>query len=219
MTSPQWLAGAGVGVVLNDYESSSTGCWLMSFYGTSQRVSSTQAEFGPASSFLSLTPTETLRLAWVNLLARYPWDLFASLTWARPAGEEQVRRDFLTWLYQWLGNVAVSRGLARWVSVRGGQRLRGWWVNQRRKGREEPVYVLGIEPHESGRLHAHAVIRFPACFGEVVRREGWQLWFDQHGFAKLEPPKSQGDVAGYVSKYVLKPGADLVIAESFRAVL
>lgn len=158
-------------------------------------------------------------MAWAQLVSRYPWECFATLTWAQNPGDEQVRRDFHTWLFAWMGQVAVARGQAREVVTRDGtRRFRGWWINQRRSGRCEPVYVLGIEPHRSGKLHAHAVLKFPSCFGEVHRGEGWSLWKRLHGWSRLEPPKSQDDVAGYVSKYVVKPDADLLISKSFQAV-
>jgi hypothetical protein len=32
----------------------------------------------------------------------------------------------------------------------------------------------------------------------------WQSWFDEHGIARLERPRSAGDVALYTTKYVLK---------------
>lgn len=209
----------GCRVVLNDVQSSST-VLLMEFYGSYRdSASGRSADFGPSCSLLGFSPVDTLRLAWVRLLGRYPWDCFATLTWAKAPGDEQVRRDFRTWLFTWMGNVAVQRGLARWVASRDGQRLRGWWVNQRRKGRHEVVFALGVEPQRSGRLHVHSLLRFPPCFGEVYRGDGWESWKDRHGFARLEPPKSQDDVAGYVSKYVVKPEADLVVSESFQAVL
>jgi hypothetical protein len=79
------------------------------------------------------------------------------------------------------------------------------------------VYVLGVEPHESGRLHAHALLRFPECFGDVLLLDGWKLWFEWHGLARLERPQCQAAVTEYTCKYVTKPGADLVLSESFQA--
>lgn len=150
------------------------------------------------------------------LLCRYTWDVFATLTWRASAGPEQVVRDYRTWICRWMGNEAVSRGLARWVPAMDGRhRLRGPWS---RSNKHDPVvWVLGVEPHESGRLHAHALIKFPSCFGEVRRAHGQELWWDWHGMAKIVPPRSQEGVSAYVGKYVAKPGSDLVFSDSFRA--
>lgn len=186
----------------------------------SGRKGFSSVDFGPSACAGGLSAAETLRVAWVGLLLRYPWDAFGTLTFAKNPGDEQVRRDFRTWLYKWMGDVAVSRGLARWVeNPPHGPRLRGWWPNQRQAGKSDVVYVVGVESQQSGKLHLHTLLRFPSCFGEVSRRDGWALWFKCHGLARIVPPASQGDVAGYVSKYVVKPGADLVLSKSFQAVL
>jgi len=46
------------------------------------------------------------------------------------------------------------------------------------------------------------------------RTDGWKLWFDQYGFAKVEEPRSDLDVAAYCTKYVVK-GGDLYFSTSF----
>lgn len=181
----------------------------------------------PASGFLKVRPGlggPDLRLAWLELLTRYRWDCFATLTYdprrrvglGSPSGWK-VTRDVSTWMSRWMGDCAVNRGWARWEDDRGGQRLRGWYWNRVREGRDASVWALGIEAHRSGALHGHVLIKFPACFGKVDRSEGWKLWFEWHGRADLEPPRSQAHVSEYVLKYVLKDGSELVLSSSFRA--
>jgi len=179
-------------------------------------------------STLSLVPSASppaVRQAWVDFLSRYQWNCFATLTWQRSAGREQVERDFRQWVSKWMGNEAVLRGLARWAPLSkpfandGPARLRGWLPNRQRDGHEQTVWALGIEPHASGKLHAHALLRFPECFGEVMLTHGWDLWFNgfKNGYARLEPPHSQDGCVQYVSKYVIKGRSELVLSESFKA--
>jgi len=168
--------------------------------------------------FIPSASPPAVRQAWIQLLSRYQWQCFATLTWRTAAGREQVERDFKTWVSRWMGNVAVSLQIAEWHISKGGNvHLRGHWPHQRARGRENYVWVLGIEPHRTGRLHAHALIKFPDTFGEVRLSEGWELWKDWHGLARLEPPRGQDDAVAYVSKYVIKGRSELVFSPSFNA--
>lgn len=162
--------------------------------------------------------TDGVRAAWARFISGYRWQCFATLTWRSAVGAEKVRRDFLTWLQAWMGECAVSRGQAQWVGSGERRRLRGWWVNRRRRGRDQAVFVLGVEPHRTGRLHAHAVLKFPSCFGSVLLREGSELWRKWHGICRLNLPRCQVDVTSYVSKYVVKPYSEVELSESFQAV-
>jgi len=161
--------------------------------------------------------SDPLRDAWTILLSRIAWHYFITLTWRTSAGPEQIVRDFRTMLASWSGDTAVSRGLASWTGRGDRQRLRGWWPNRRRRGQDQPVYVLGIEPHKSGRLHAHALVRFPACFGDVRFSYAAKLWFKWHGGSKFELPRTVEDVASYCSKYITKPECELLLSPSFDA--
>lgn len=176
---------------------------------------------------------EGLREAWSLLLARYRWDCFATLTFNRPRRDPyEVVNAFDIWLGKWHEQEAEQRGLHQVKRIARqdayGRDLhprikrRGSWWNRWRRGQGRPVYVLGIEPHESGLLHLHAVIRFQTTW-EMIRTNGWRLWSDMEhqlgmkmGWSRIEPPKSQGDVASYCSKYVTK-GGELILSRSFNA--
>lgn len=149
-------------------------------------------------------------------MAKHPWDVFATLTWAEATGPEKVRRDFWTWLNRWSGDTAVRLGLGVWIERNGRRFLKGWWRNQTGKGHHRVEWVLGVEPHRTGRLHAHALVKFPACLGSPDRSYGWDLWKQWHGLARIEPPRGAEDVAAYVSKYVVKTGSELNISESYQ---
>lgn len=176
------------------------------------------------------------REAWADLLAEYTWDWFPTLTFNLPQRDPQRARSMFTaWLRRSLLQEGERRGLVatehrrrfdaygRELGVRvkqSGPLVRAW-----KKGRQRPVWVLGIEQHKSGANHLHALIRLPEWLADARRDEAWRVWYDKppHGFnlgiAKVVPPASQGDVRGYVSKYVTK-GGELVLSDSFsRATL
>jgi hypothetical protein len=72
-------------------------------------------------------------------------------------------------------------------------------------------YVNGLERHKSGWPHSHALLRFPDV--DLSDRDQFSLaeWqqrvTDTGGFSWLSRPRNQGDVVGYVTKYVTKDGA------------
>ena len=171
---------------------------------------------------------------WADFLGRYQWDVFATLTYSGSVwADEKVLKNFRVWLFRWQVQEAVSRGLCKVTSeerqdgygrvVSKRKRYRGPWMNNYRKGRGRPTWVLGIEPHKTGKLHAHAVIRWSSLLPDLDRGLGYRLWtspppkgFGFGLFARIEPPKCPGDVAGYVSKYVVK-GGELVLSPNFDA--
>lgn len=178
---------------------------------------------------------EHVREGWAELLSRYEWNAFATLTYANPVySSEKVLRDISRWLWRWQLETAVERGLADRRLVGGGvdvygnpreprERYCGTWPNSYRKGRARPVYVVGVEPHRSGALHAHAIIRYSRMLPDLDRRHAWRLWHQPpdlggfgHGLARIEPPRGQDDVASYVAKYVVK-GGEVYVSPSFNA--
>lgn len=170
-----------------------------------------------------------LRDAWVEFLGRVTWHVFATLTYRRPTGEEVLIRNIERWLWLWQLQTAVERGQARLADDGGHdpfkpkpsgdsypRRARGAWPNAYRHGRCFPHWVAGVEPQKSGRLHAHVLIHWSDRLNGLRRTDGWRLWFEQYGFAKLEEPRSGLDVAAYCTKYVVK-GGDLYLSPSFDA--
>ena len=176
---------------------------------------------------------EGLREAWSSLLARYQWDCFATLTFKNERHDPfEIINAFNIWMMKWHMTEAAIHGFITITRTprhdRYGRRLpdrirrQGNYWNRWRKGIGRPVTVVGIEPHKSGALHMHAVIKFNTRW-EMNRSCGWRHWADPDyvngmdmGWARLEPPNSQDDVASYCSKYVTK-GGELVLSDSFTA--
>lgn len=82
--------------------------------------------------------------------------------------------------------------------------------------------VCGIEPHESGSLHAHALINpvRGAQMGDKVALH--DAWYQRHGFIKVDDVEAVGGAAFYVAKfervaaYALKSQGDFVFSDSLR---
>ncbi len=129
----------------------------------------------------------------VSYLSNYPWSYFVTLTFRQQLGPE-----------------AIERAIKRFTR----------FVHQNVFGEFDPVrdvrdlygvrYFPAIERgrHGTQRLHAHVLI----CGGEVLgerltnaRWDPWRKWWNkEYGGLQVDPPESQGDVAAYCAKYILK---------------
>jgi hypothetical protein len=69
-------------------------------------------------------------------------------------------------------------------------------------------WARGSEFHKDGRLHFHALLSAPtADLSQLTSRYAWhEWWYREFGRNQIEQPRSQHDVATYVSKYVVKDG-------------
>lgn len=194
----------------------------------------------PGAVANGMTPGAGLRDAWADLLSSYPWDCFATLTFAKARRDAfEVAKMFDIWLARWCFEDAKARGELEEdvIETKDGYgrlthtdiKRKGPFWNRWRRGRHRPVYVLGIEehssPHRKGCFHCHAVLKFTGY--EANRRTGWSTWFNKKplgynlGRARIEPPRDQEDVRAYCAKYVTKEQGNrglLKLSESFKAV-
>ena len=78
------------------------------------------------------------------------------------------------------------------------------------------LWSRGTELHKSGRPHFHAVIAAPdQDLNQAVQRYAWhELWYQEFGRNQIEQPRSQEEIAGYVSKYVTK-GGEIDLSHNF----
>jgi len=149
------------------------------------------------------------RKAWADLLMRQPWHWFCTLTFkpkhdGRGGGihPEKARKAFALFLS------SINRELygPRW----------------HKPGKRENtlVWANGTEFHKDGRVHFHALLASPQIdLNEIARRLSWMdWWFEHFGIARIEPPDTQADVCGYVSKYVVK-GGEVELSDNFGRVL
>lgn len=136
-----------------------------------------------------------LRDAWSGWLSQRPWDLFVTLTSDHRTHPEALHKRFC-----WHRNQISDAIYGRKVTRQG-----------------NPIeFVNGIERHKTGFPHSHALLRLPDV--DLTDRlqfslAEWQKRLSQGGWAWLSRPRDQGDVVGYVTKYVTKDG-DLVLSDN-----
>lgn len=175
--------------------------------------------------FNTATPPAVL-VAWRELLSRVSWDYFLTLTFdpsKHPrSGYESWLSAWRWFLYAWLSRCAMAAGDA-WQDPQTG-RIRGPWANAYRKGRGQPMWVLALEPHQDGRLHAHVLLKLTRYLPYLDYRIGQDLWRKGcdgrpgRGICWFEVPRSQAHTAAYVAKYVVKFGSDaLTFSPNFDA--
>lgn len=79
-------------------------------------------------------------------------------------------------------------------------------------------WARGQEFHRDGRLHFHAVAAAPTDdINRLINRYQWhEFWYREFGRNRIEAPRSQADITGYVSKYVTK-GGEVDFSKNFGA--
>jgi len=145
------------------------------------------------------------RQAWADLLMREPWHWFVTLTF-KPAqhgptgGMHPERAD------------KAYRLLAHSIE----EELYGRRWQKRRGPLGGLVWARGQEFHKDGRIHFHALLSsLEGDLSQYARRLSWMdWWYGRFGIARIEPPDAQEDVAGYVSKYVVK-GGEVDVSDNF----
>lgn len=116
------------------------------------------------------------------------WHVFGALTY----DQERRRPDGRG------GRIAPGADVAR------GHVLK--WLKEAPKSLGRPVEaaVVALEYQKNGWPHFHPLLRLP---GGLQGNEFSQLggaWFERHGYAKLEVPRSPSDVCAYAAKYLSK---------------
>ncbi|MGV7167772.1 rolling circle replication-associated protein [Xanthomonas citri] len=144
---------------------------------------------------------------YAELLQRIPWQQFWTLTFrveeagrtggVHPEKADKAFRYFVS---------CINR------EIYGTQ----WSIRQHAKGGLQ--WARGQEFHKDGRLHFHAVTAAPTDdLNRLMSRYQWhEFWFKEFGRNRIEAPRSQLDITGYVSKYVTKGGV-VDVSKNFGA--
>lgn len=100
---------------------------------------------------------------------------------------------------------AADKAFRTFISKINGELYGRSWGYKSHRGLQ---WARGQEFHKDGRLHFHAVISAPRNdLWNITRISKWHSWWlKEFGLNRLERPKSQQDIARYVSKYVTKGG-------------
>lgn len=161
-----------------------------------------------------------VRDGWADLLGRYPAHVFATLTfrpqkfWTdRHTGE--VRALNRTGSNGSMHPEAADKAFRYFVSCINEQVYGQKWRRLSHRGIQ---WARGQEFHKDGRLHFHALLSAPTDdLNRLISRYAWhEWWYREFGRNQLEQPRSQRDVAEYVSKYVVKDG-DVDFSGNFGA--
>ena len=133
--------------------------------------------------------------AYAELLLRQRWQWFATLTF-RPAHEGKA------------GGVHPEKADKAFRFFVSKINRECFGKNWHRRPHGGVQWARGQEFHKSGAIHFHALLAAPECdLNALTRRMDWvDWWWREFGIARIEPPKSQEEICGYVSKYVVKDG-------------
>lgn len=128
-------------------------------------------------------PKQELKDGWVELLGRWRWEWFCTLTFEQlRVHPERADKCFRVWLAK-VNEAAFGK---RW----------------RRRGKGV-LWARGIEFQRRGSVHFHALL---ARVGEVRRLAMMDEWSSLAGWARIRPVEHPDRVAKYVAKYVAKGG-------------
>ena len=157
--------------------------------------------------------------AWSDFLRRYPAHVFATLTFRREKfftgqGGKVVAIN-RTGSNGSMHPEAADKAFRLFVSCINRELYGPKWSTRWHGGLQ---WARGQEFHKDGRLHFHALLA--ASTGDLnhlVSRYQWhEWWYREFGRNQIEQPRSQRDVAAYVSKYVSK-GGDVDFSKNFGA--
>ncbi|WP_425490913.1 rolling circle replication-associated protein [Luteimonas panaciterrae] len=147
--------------------------------------------------------------AWSEFLRRYPAHVFATLTFRREKfytdRTGQVRAINRTGSNGSMHPEAADKAFRYFVRCINESVYGNNWQRQWHRGLQ---WARGQEFHKDGRLHFHALLAAPtADLNHLISRYQWhEWWYREFGRNQIEQPRSQHDVAAYVSKYVVKDG-------------
>jgi hypothetical protein len=139
-------------------------------------------------------PTE-LQKGYIDLLIRYPWVWFFTLTFHRPVHPEQADKRFYRWIRPINEDVYGKRFRDKGLGV---------------------LWTKAIELQKREVIHFHGLLG-PENLSKFNHFEYMNLWYNQgNGFARIYPYDSE-KVLWYVSKYVIKGGEiDIFIPPSYK---
>lgn len=146
---------------------------------------------GPCVKVRNDLPTSnaqpSLRDAWVELLSRYEFQWFLTLTFKEEIHPEAAFKKFRMFVNH-INRVLYGR---RWM----------------RRPHGGVYWVLALEWQKRGVLHFHGLMGDVEDLNARIRRlDCMDYWKEIAGFAKIEEVKNFDAVNRYVSKYVIKRG-------------
>lgn len=138
--------------------------------------------------FVSTPERRSLQEGWVELLGRYEWHWFCTMTFRDATHPERADKLFRLW------NSKLNRMLfgARW----------------HKKTSRITYWARGLEYQRRDVIHYHALVgcRAKNLNHHALRRYWGEAWNDLAGFARIEEVRSTVDTVRYLTKYITKGG-------------
>ncbi|MGD6262258.1 hypothetical protein VWY37_20560 [Xanthomonas citri pv. citri] len=166
---------------------------LLSVRGSS--ISDAECSGWASEGVLRLRRSDLEAGGYSQLLQRMQWQQFWTLTFrieeaGRTGGVHEEKAD---------------KAFRYFVSCINKELYSARWAQRWHRGIQ---WARGQEFHKDGRLHFHAVTAAPTDdLNRLMSRYDWhEFWFKEFGRNRIEAPRSQLDITGYVSKYVSKGG-------------
>ena len=152
-----------------------------------------------------LRRTDLVANGYASLLNRVPWHQFWTLTFRADRGGRTGG----------MHAEAADKAFRFFVSSINRELYGANWSRRWHGGIQ---WARGQEFHRDGRLHFHAVASAPTDdLNRIISRYQWhEFWYREFGRNRIEAPRSQLDITGYVSKYVTKDG-EVDFSENFGA--
>ena len=166
-----------------------------------------------------LTPADLLRDGNVEMLERYNWNLFGSMTFRTAKTPEVITAACR-------GGKGTPRPVERDIHPEHADKIFRHYIAKLNRELYGPrwlkhgkgiAYARAIEMQSRGVIHFHCLLSSPLL--NEVHRAGWyrqpngrwangmnELWNRMAGFARIEPVGLQDAVNRYISKYVVKGG-------------
>ena len=140
-------------------------------------------------------PADRQAAGYAELLQRIPWQQFWTLTFrVSKSGRNGGMHE-----------EAADKAFRYFVSCINRELFGPKWSTRWHGGIQ---WARGQEFHRDGRLHFHAVAATATDdLNRLMSRYEWhEFWYREFGRNRIEAPRSQADITGYVSKYVTKGG-------------
>lgn len=151
------------------------------------------------------TPSRTVNEEYGELIARTKWNHFVTLTTAdhlHPHGMSAGK--WFSSIRQWLRDWQFHSALLAKKAFKSNGAFVGPFVNAYRKKKQRARAIFVLEPHKSGKLHAHGLVKCSPALPWLDYGKARWLWMRSYGLLQVEPPKDQSRTACYLAKYVLK---------------
>lgn len=123
---------------------------------------------------------------WIQSFAS--WKLFLTLTFSQADRHYSVSQEQVDWYWR------------TYVRVQNKDLLGNNYT--RKVGHSYFPYILAVEPHRSGHLHAHALVGLP------INLDLFHMYWNKvAGFEKVEHVREENEkLSRYLSKYIVKGG-------------